>query len=170
MNKLTQDTLKAFKTYDIGYLMEARFRMGIVAGLFNNEITSFEVDNPNANIQLECDGVKLIGGTREQLSSFLRIFGNGGWKKEVHDYYPDKMNYYREMPHPLLENSTLRIEATQVTPPPSCKVEEYEVEEPAKKVMKRRIVCNQEESAAEVIPVTDSGDGVVIYPSREEQV
>ena len=52
MNKLTQDTLKAFKTYDIGYLMEARFRMGIVAGLFNNEITSFEVDNPNASHHL----------------------------------------------------------------------------------------------------------------------
>ena len=131
--------------FNIGYICRGSFLAGYCLAKHESEVTAFYEKQPDLELSFSSAGIVLEGATREQLTDFLLSFG-GNWNKEINDYYPDKMNYRRDI---RLENGiAYSIKATEVTPPDSCKIVEVEEDVPATKRMVKKIVCPEPTTAS----------------------
>lgn len=136
--------LEEYKTYDIGYHVQKAAVVGALVTRYETEINLFHDRYPDKYLTIDTFSLELQGGNREMLTHFLQCFG-GTWKKELEDYYPDKIKYVQEVEHPVYKVSKLCISARQAEPPPSCQIVEVEEDVPAHKRKVKKIVCPQTE-------------------------
>jgi hypothetical protein len=145
--------VKEHDDYNVGYAMAGSFRAGFLAAKHEQEINRFDEAFPDKVLVISSTGIELNHATRKELMAFLTAF-RGNWQKEVEEYYPDKMRYFQKITN---GDFSYELKAGCVPPPPSCKIVEEEVDVPARKEIKKRIVCKEptldpvEELAAEVV-------------------
>lgn len=162
--KLTEQILDEMTKFDLSYHTRGLAESARMLQFYSSELDRLGEECPDVNVAVTGHSIILHRPEREQMLKFLLIFG-GEWKKEVNDYNKDRMDYVQEIPHPLRDQTqdTIRDEenegqmvenkfqrkfsfiVSQVEPPPSCKIVEEEVDVPARKEMRKRIVCNEEE-------------------------
>lgn len=146
MNK-AQKQLKEDCDLSLRYNLENMAQKTAVVAFYQRQIEELEEKCPKIKWEITPTSLFIVGANRNELMTFLQVFG-GEWKKEIEDYYPDKMRYVREEEHPFdLDeiNAKIKVGASQVDPPPSCKVEDYEVIVPERKEIRKRIVCPKPE-------------------------
>jgi hypothetical protein len=131
--------VKQHEEYEVGYVLRASFIAGFLTCLHKQDITNFHEKCPDKELSIRSDGIEINHADRKELVAFLTSFG-GDWQKEVEDYYPDKMRYFRKCE---VDGFTYELKAGCVPPPPSCKIVEEEVEVPAHKETKKKIVCQE---------------------------
>jgi hypothetical protein len=135
----TSEYVKQHQTYDLGYSMSNQRVSGFILAQHVKEIDEFGEAFPDKELTISYTGIELSHATREELIAFLTAFG-GDWDKKVADYYPDKMTYEQEF---SVGDLKYTIKASNVPPPPSCKIVEEEVVVPEHKEMKKKIVCKE---------------------------
>ena len=149
--KNRQEEIKYVRENDLTYFTEQAFDSGFVLGYFFKQIQQFEEETNCDKISISSN-VNLQSATREELLTFLKIFG-GKWEKEVNTYRPDTIDYLQKIPHPFLAGNYIYIKATQALPPPSCKIVEVEELVPASIRKVRKMVCPEptKDEAPEVV-------------------
>lgn len=144
----------------------------VILHLYQEQIEKFFELCPETELEVNAVGITLsYCEDRATLMKFLQCFG-GEWEKQINDYDKTKMDYVQTVLHPLRDKSKdfeteetvneetgevtskqvpyeyqrkFTISARSVTPPPSCKIVEEEVEIPARKEIRKKIVCNEKE-------------------------
>lgn len=158
-----------YGTYDVSHLFRNGFRVGFLCSRFEQQLTQLE--EAEIEVEIGADGITATGLERDKLTKFLLIFG-GDWKKEVEDYYPDKMKYTQDLAE-IPGLGVFSIRASQVPPPPSCVIVEEEVEVPASKKLVKRIKCPEPlagETAPEQEPQEVVLSGVMVEVKSDEDV
>ena len=95
-------------------------------------------------IEIDSTRISLVKCTdRAILMDFLQTFG-GNWQKEINYWDKTKINYFQEIT--IREYLKYKIEANGAEPPASCRIVEEEVIVPEHKEMKKKLICEKEES------------------------
>jgi len=134
------ELIKQHEDYDIGYTKKCSFIAGYVTAKYETQINDFYTKAPDANLRVDENGIRLTGCSREVLNTFLLCFG-GSWSKDINTWQSDKMDYFREE---KTEAFTYELKVEAVAPPPSCQIVEEEVDVPARKEIRKKIVCKEE--------------------------
>lgn len=132
--------------YDVSHALRREFISGVVFGLYHTQLSSFLEQYPNAHVVLDEEGLRLCKPEEGERTAFLLAFG-GAWVKEPEDFYPDTIRYKQKIELPCEGFYEVNLEVRQCPPPPSCKIVEEEVDVPARKEKRRRIVCPKGELA-----------------------
>lgn len=155
MKTKTQAKIEEMYDGDFSYHVRSQVRQAIILYKYREQIESLYSQFPEINIEVSSSELRLSSPSREELTAWLLAFG-GDWEKKVNDWQKDKMDYIQKVPHPVkeYEGDNLDLVACAVEPPPACKIIEEEVEVPARKEMRRRIVC----PGAEIPVTTEEGE------------
>jgi len=128
---------------DISWMVRNAFRTGLLLGRYEQKLDEYGKAFPDVAVNVDGPSISAYPQTREELTKFLEVFG-GDWEKSVESWRPDKMQYSQKV---VVCGVELRVQAVS-DPPPSCQIVEEEVEIPARREKRRRIVCPQPEGSA----------------------
>jgi hypothetical protein len=123
------------KNNNYDYAMTRAFVSGYLVARFGTQLKQIPEE---IHVEVFLNGITCCPKTREATVKLLQIFG-GKWDKEVDVFYKDKMVYSQSIENPFAID--LKIRLSEAPPPPCCQIVEEEVEVPATKVIKRRMVC-----------------------------
>ena len=141
--------MKAIDTYDniitdIGWITRSAWLIGFLTARYEQQVNAFLEKYPEQKIEINSKGISLFRCTdRAILMDFLQTFG-GNWQKEINYWDKTKINYFQEIT--IREYLKYKIEANGAEPPASCRIVEEEVIVPEHKEMKKKLICEKEES------------------------
>lgn len=161
---------------DMSYSLRNAADAAVVLHLYREPIEKFLALEPELNLSVSGSAITLEYAERPALMKFLQCFG-GDWEKQVNDYDKTKMDYVQTHLHPLRDKTKdfeeeeavneetgevttktvpykyqrkLTISVVAVMPPPSCVIVEEEIEVPARKELRKRVVCDKAKELEEV--------------------
>jgi hypothetical protein len=132
---------------DVGWLLKKAFWAGLLCGEFSEQLAAFQALHPEITLSISEDGIMVQYPSRDELRDFRQSFG-GVWQKELAEYSPGNINYFREL---VVHGQRIRLLANYAKPPPSCQIIEEEVDVPARKEMRKRIVCPEPNEDADIL-------------------
>ena len=141
--------MKAIDTYDniitdIGWITRSAWLIGFLTARYEQQVNAFLEKYPEQKIEIDSTRISLVKCTdRAILMDFLQTFG-GNWQKEINYWDKTKINYFQEIT--IREYLKYKIEANGAEPPASCRIVEEEVIVPEHKEMKKKLICEKEES------------------------
>ena len=141
--------MKAIDTYDniitdIGWITRSAWLIGFLTARYEQQVNAFLEKYPEQKIEIDSTRISLVKCTdRAILMDFLQTFG-GNWQKEINCWDKTKIDYFQEIT--IREFLTYKIEADGAEPPASCRIVEEEVIVPEHKEMKKKLICEKEES------------------------
>lgn len=157
MKKLHEE-LKSVAEFSFDFMVEAKVQGSVILALYYNQLVALEKAT-GANACISSSGITFIAKSQEEVKTFRQIFGLPGqiWSRTPH-YSGEGLVYFLELPHPApyYAGETLQISVSTKELPPSCIIVYEEVEEPAKRVKRAKVVCNTTEENVDDEDVTSA--------------
>lgn len=171
MNGLIEKYETNLTRLDMSWTVRRQARKVRVLHHFAAEITKWHERFPDRELDVNENSIEITSPDRAsgELGWFLQCFGGSPFTKKpnAHDCGID---YTRQVDCPFGGHYPFTFRASCVTPPPSCRIEEYEEDVPATRVKRSRIVCKEgTENDPEPLP-PEPEPNVNASETSEEQI